>query len=1382
MSDLEEQLQKIRSANEDALKAKDNELSELHDKLEQAKNDSANATNEETAALKQTVSSLEEQLQELRSDSESALKLKDEELSNLLVNLEQAQRDFEQAKSDASDALRAKEDELKQATSGLQEQFLKLRSENEDASKTKEDELLKLCSQLEEAQNKLADAEKSLTDARTSLEEAQNSSLSDDDIAVLQKNISELEEQQQKSRSEHEQIIKTQESELSTLRRSLEEAQSKAEDAEKSLAEARSDLEDSRKAQFSQDEIAVLQQSMSELEEQQDKALSEHKSAIKTRDDEISALRESLVEAQSKTTIIDKSSREVDPVQSHEGEVHDLQIVIGRFQEQVATLEKALEEKTAESEQASLSLRNEDSTRAVGAMQEQIANLEADKESLEKELQTRTTALEQTISNLEDQIQQAHISHESVLHDKIQELSELNEALEKAQAEATDSVGSLHSHQTNVHGLQATIDEMKEQVTTLESAKESLQKDLEAKTVALEQTVADLESQLRQAGSEHASTLEAKENELSEAREALEWARSKATDTENILGAKDNELTILRETLENVQTEASHTRKSLHQSRASIDGLQKSNSETEELLAQIQRERAESEHALQRRNAEINDLWASLEQSQAGSREALAELQSLRENNTAISDLEGQMKKLRAENEQALRSRDSEIRKLRESVERGELASSNLEKARTAMSDMETQFEEQLANLEHQVRSRQDEFDTLRESYKQSQADYAEMGDLLGATNQRLQKSYTEAERLQDELSIKSDEVFSLNVSLEAAQRMTAEKQAEITELRSSQEEVTGLRSQLAERHEVIEKAQAEAEALKVSLAEARIEISALQSAQSAGTELAQHIQYVHAEYEETLRLKNAEIEQHRAAFEKAQADAAEFARTLADQTAELEGLHKSLDALNSDGDDKDTSHAAAIAKVEQELHDRHLEELRSIQEAHTWELAGLQKEPTSRELGSPDTTHETLSQQVTELRNELAMATDEKFELMQKLDEAQGQHEREFRSQSQDKPTPDTEKKIQSLRADYDARVLEFDTRHRDLVRQQEETLETLRSDTEARLQQAEERRQELIREHEENLFNQAAEFEKSKNFSVDALNARHYTELKKRDDVIDMLRDELNSLKQQVQRLRQADTEAQSPPAINVETQSPDEADDRDFKSAQATPGAIFEEFITPMEVAQIEDAPQFDDVDNTQTSIAADSDAVSEDESYDMDFTHLESQIDASEQDQPSKQLTIEVGKQNDNADGQQPPTSATTTTTTSYDNDALTSQLAHLEAALESSRTETFHERQTLQSTISSLRTELSAVRAEKTSLQERLANFSSAIDVSVGLDVEEGYWRDGEEGGNAEGGKVEKARTVEGMLAGLRQQAKQLEELNEEFLSQSLRWSGVLPLR
>ena len=180
--------------------------------------------------------------------------------------------------------------------------------------------------------------------------------------------------------------------------------------------------------------------------------------------------------------------------------------------------------------------------------------------------------------------------------------------------------------------------------------------------------------------------------------------------------------------------------------------------------------------------------------------------------------------------------------------------------------------------------------------------------------------------------------------------------------------------------------------------------------------------------------------------------------------------------------------------------------------------------------------------------------------------------------------------------------------------------------------------------------------------------------------------------------------------------------------------------------------------------------------------MDFTHLESQIDASEQEPAptSRQLTIEVAKPDNNTE-QQPPTSATTTTTTSYDNDALTSQLAHLEAALESSRTETFHERQTLQSTISSLRTELSAVRAEKTSLQERLANFSSAIDVSVGLDHAEEAW-DGEVGVEGQGGKVEKARTVEGMLAGLRQQAKQLEELNEEFLSQSLRWSGVLPLR
>jgi hypothetical protein len=49
-------------------------------------------------------------------------------------------------------------------------------------------------------------------------------------------------------------------------------------------------------------------------------------------------------------------------------------------------------------------------------------------------------------------------------------------------------------------------------------------------------------------------------------------------------------------------------------------------------------------------------------------------------------------------------------------------------------------------------------------------------------------------------------------------------------------------------------------------------------------------------------------------------------------------------------------------------------------------------------------------------------------------------------------------------------------------------------------------------------------------------------------------------------------------------------------------------------------------------------------------------------------------------------------------------------------------------------------------------------------------------------GEGEEGKGKKRKTIEGTLAGLRLQAKQLEELNEEFLSQSLRWSGILPLK
>ncbi|KAG9539762.1 hypothetical protein KCU79_g19440, partial [Aureobasidium melanogenum] len=568
---------------------------------------------------------------------------------------------------------------------------------------------------------------------------------------------------------------------------------------------------------------------------------------------------------------------------------------------------------------------------------------------------------------------------------------------------------------------------------------------------------------------------------------------------------------------------------------------------------------------------------------------------------------------------------------------------------------------------------------------------------------------------------------------------------------------------------------------------------------------------YVHAEYEETLQAKNVEIEQHRAAFEKAQQEAADFARTLADSTAELEDLHKSIDVLTIDGGNKDTDHAAAIARVEKELKDKHIEEIRSIQEAHTWELAGIQREPDTR---SPDSFRKALLQekreleiafaeterlyveeveslksamhtQISELRDELATTTDEKFELMQKLDEAKAQRE----------GTPATptsplsaQKKLSALRADYDARVLEFETRHRDLVRQQEETLETHRAETEAKLQQAEERRRELIREHEENLFNQAAEFEKSKNFSVDALNARHYTELKKRDDAIDSLREELNSLKKQVQRLRAADSATQSP-AINLETSEPQNVEDRDV-SAEATPGALeegarFEEFLTPMET-QEEQEPQFEEADTTQASAPADSDADS-DNSYDMDFTHLDSQIGDSETDPAATKLTIDTAKttttSNDDETSapldQQPP-SATTT----YSNSALTSQLAHLEAALELSRKETFHERAALQSELTSLRAELSATKQEKASLQSKLANFNAAMDERADAVFELGGVEDDDVfyTGDQDGQEGKKKRTIEGTLASLRLQAKQLEELNEEFLSQSMRWSGILPLK
>jgi len=586
--------------------------------------------------------------------------------------------------------------------------------------------------------------------------------------------------------------------------------------------------------------------------------------------------------------------------------------------------------------------------------------------------------------------------------------------------------------------------------------------------------------------------------------------------------------------------------------------------------------------------------------------------------------------------------------------------------------------------MEHQVRSRQNEFEDLRETYESSKADYAEMGDLLGATNERLQKSYAEVQSLQ-------------------------ERQAELTELRSSlEEEATALRVQLDRQLEALEKAQDEAEALKASLAESQIEISALQSTQSAGTELEQHIQYVHAEYEETLAAKNAEIEQHRTAFEKAQSEAADFARTLADSTAELEELHRSIDENG----------------------------------------------------GNTDAPKSDINAQISELRAELAATTDEKFELLQRLDELQNRRERG--SATPNSPL-DAETKLQSLRADYDARVLEFETRHRELVRQQEEAIETHRSE-------------------------------------VDTLTADHHTELRKRNDAIESLREELDSLKEQLQNLRGVVTAVHSP-AINIETSDQESVEERGPR-AEATPGALeegtrFDEFVTPMET-QDEQEPRFEDADTTQTSASADSDGISDDGSYDMDFTHLDSQIGDNNNEplkSPNTPSTIErklhvkvparpSANDTSTPPDQNPPSASSTT----YSNSALTSQLAHLEAALELSRKETFHARSALESQISSLTSELEVTKAEKTSLQQKLANFNAAMDARDEAVFELGGVLEDDDvfftGGAVDGGdgKGKKRKTIEGTLAGLRLQAKQLEELNEEFLSQSLRWSGILPLK
>ncbi|KND04969.1 uncharacterized protein SPPG_00656 [Spizellomyces punctatus DAOM BR117] len=593
----------------------------------------------------------------------------------------------------------------------------------------------------------------------------------------------------------------------------------------------------------------------------------------------------------------------------------------------------ALHSLLAESNQAYAALESEvaqlrqvasDAVARAAKLESENTALEQAREGAFKEVEERVKGVEQVLENL----RMAEEANEE-LHNGVKELEGRMEALMKEKEELEtllkerendlvqrdDRVEELEGH---LKALENEIGEMK--TAAAETATRSLEhgETLKGDLEGLREHVKELEGLLQHARDEKVNvehTLQARvtdlEAEIDKAQQAVDTSRSEA---DNILKELQNEITSLHTDLSKARDQLSDSSSRTAELEQSLETEQRQASEAQAKLVAAEDAITTLRSELEAAAHEAHSLASAIHEADEKVRTAAQDRDAIQaerdsiiaERNALISELES----LKSALEEATSHHETLSREIHDAKRQSVLLSDEKDKEREALqmrvAELEKEVEDAAGRLDAVVKEHETALNTV-------QSELAEKADNMATELANTQSHAKELEEevetlrsgrvdLEEQLDAKMSEIESLTAHIDELERGVDEKDGQLEGLRA---DLSGLSKQLEEKQHVIDELLQKTEGYETELTDARQKVEELgRDLLDKGRELDQvthQLDDVRTGSDRDLaeaRTKLVELEDIHSGIVEAHAASEQHRTQLAD---EVEGLKAALEAKTRD-------------------------------------------------------------------------------------------------------------------------------------------------------------------------------------------------------------------------------------------------------------------------------------------------------------------------------------------------------------------------------------------------------------------------------------------------------------------------------------------------
>jgi formylglycine-generating enzyme required for sulfatase activity/chromosome segregation ATPase/CRP-like cAMP-binding protein len=563
-----------------------------------------------------------------------------------------------------------------------------------------------------------------------------------------------------------------------------------------------------------------------ELQQQLEQQLADSEQSRK----ELQSLQGELATAHNDTEHL---SRELDAVTAERKNLSGEVASLGREMAVLQESARATSSKLAEEGGVAAALReqNDQLSRQVVQLQNDLAGSQSQLESSAEEYETRQQELQQQLAQLDEELagRQSQLESSAEEHETLQQ--ELQQQLEQLQAELAERQSQLESsaaeHETRQQELQQQLEQLQAELAGRQSQLESSAEEHETRQQELQQQLEQLQGELAERQSQLEARVMENEDQSREYRQQLEQLQTELAERESQLESNATEHETrqqeLQQQLDTRATDLQQTQEQLQsvtaeheQAQATIESLKEESrqlrSDGSDLNNKYRTERERAESLLEERNAaaavyarqqaEWHDLRSVLKQQISTHEKAVEKLSAENEQlAAAMAEVTAEFEqKLQQQVEQFGAEQEQQARRFAELEQVATATGGELDVLKQQHAELE-QVAEQSAkdkvSLEEELADKIAQLETSRMEISQHEVDKTVLGQELELSQQRV-------DELKQTLEKHEVQVKALEQDLQETTRKAHD------DLKRKNENEKELRSQLEEHRKSLEQVSAD--------------------------------------------------------------------------------------------------------------------------------------------------------------------------------------------------------------------------------------------------------------------------------------------------------------------------------------------------------------------------------------------------------------------------------------------------------------------------------------------------------------------------------------------------------------------------------------------